>query len=169
MSHRRETETGVAIRGPARAAVDGLVAGAVAGAASGAPSTLHAMAAKRGVLDAVRAAGTLLLPEGSAAGRLLVAGALAHTAISLWWGVVLGLALPRRRAWAWGTGAGLLIAALDLGVLGRRRPAIRSLPLVPQVADHVAFGALAGAVLAARARVAGGFPGSVRQWRGFDG
>ena len=159
MTHGRDAATGVAIRGPARAAVDGLVAGAVAGAASGVPSTIHALAAKRGVLDAVRAAGTLLLPEGSAAGRLLAAGALAHTAISLWWGVVLAWALPRRRAWMWGTGAGVVIAALDLGVLGRRRPAIRSLPVVPQVLDHVAFGALAGAVLDARARCGQRLPG----------
>jgi hypothetical protein len=45
--------------------------------------------------------------------------------------------------------AGLAIAALDLGLVGRHRPLIRALPLLPQVADHVAFGAVAGTVLAA--------------------
>ena len=47
----------------------------------------------------------------------------------------------------WGALGGVAIAGLDLGVLGRRWPRIRALPLVPQVADHVAFGALVGAVV----------------------
>jgi len=42
---------------------------------------------------------------------------------------------------------GLGIAALDLGIAQRRFPAIAALPRAPQVADHVAFGAIVGAVL----------------------
>jgi hypothetical protein len=72
--------------------------------------------------------------------------------VSTVWGTILAVALPRRRTAAWGALAGLLIAALDLGVVARRFPAIRALPTVPQVADHVAFGAIAGAVLAERHR-----------------
>jgi hypothetical protein len=53
---------------------------------------------------------------------------------------------------AYATLAGLAIAALDLGVLGRRVPRIRALPLLPQVLDHVAYGATVGAVLSARRR-----------------
>jgi hypothetical protein len=57
------------------------------------------------------------------------------------------------------TAAGLLvgagIAAVDLGLLahgpiGRRWPLVRALPVGPQVADHLAFGAIAGAVLGRR-------------------
>ncbi|NUT55427.1 MAG: hypothetical protein HOQ03_05530, partial [Thermoleophilia bacterium] len=43
--------------------------------------------------------------------------------------------------------AGLGIAALDLGLVGRRFARVRALPLGPQVADHVAFGAIAGRLL----------------------
>jgi hypothetical protein len=44
----------------------------------------------------------------------------------------------------------LAIAAADLGTVGRRRPAIAALPLLPQVADHVVFGVIAAGVLAGR-------------------
>jgi hypothetical protein len=43
-----------------------------------------------------------------------------------------------------GAASGLAIAALDLGVIGRRVPAIRRLPLAPQLADHALFGAVVG-------------------------
>jgi hypothetical protein len=43
-----------------------------------------------------------------------------------------------------GAACGLAIATLDLGVLGRRFPEVRSLPLWPQIADHAAFGAVVG-------------------------
>jgi hypothetical protein len=128
----------------------GLRAGVVAGALSGAPSTVHALATGRSPLDAVQAAGTLLLPSDGvdrAPGALATAGVLAHGAISLGWGVVLAAVLPRRHPVAWGAVAGLAIAGLDLGLFARRLPRIRALPTVPQVADHVAYGALVGAVL----------------------
>jgi hypothetical protein len=130
----------------------GLRAGTVAGALSGAPSTVYAVATRRSPFDALRAAGTLLLADDAPPGAQAAAGVIAHVAISLGWGVVLAVVLPRRRAVAWGALAGLAIAGLDLGVLGRRRPQIRALPLLPQVADHVAYGALVGAVLSRRAR-----------------
>jgi hypothetical protein len=126
----------------------GLRAGAVAGALSGVPSTLHAVVTRRSPLDAVRAAGTLLLPDDAPGRRLVVGGIAAHGVISSGWGVVLAAFLPRRRAVVWGALAGLVIAGIDLGVLGRRRwPHIRALPVLPQIADHVLYGALVGAVL----------------------
>jgi hypothetical protein len=42
---------------------------------------------------------------------------------------------------------GLAIAFVDMGVVGRRYPAIASLPQAPQWADHVAFGAVLGYAL----------------------
>jgi hypothetical protein len=122
----------------------GLRAGAVAGALSGIPSTVYAVATGRSPFDALQAAGTLLLADDAPSSARAAAGVAAHGAISLGWGVVLAVVLPRRRTVVWGILAGLAIAGFDLGVLGRRWPRIRALPLAPQVADHVAFGALVG-------------------------
>ena len=129
---------------------DVLAAATAAALLSGVPSTAHAMATGRDPLAAARAAGTLVLPASSSPPVLLVAGAVAHAGISVLWTAVLSVVLPPRHAAACGAVAGLAIAALDLGVVGRRLPAIRSLPFAPQLADHVAFGAIAGAVLEQR-------------------
>lgn len=125
----------------------GLKAGAIAGALSGAPSTIHALVTGRSPLDAVRAAGTLPSPDDAPPRRLLVAGVAAHGALSLGWGLALAALLPRRRSVLWGAVAGLAIAGIDLGLVGGRWPRIRALPLGPQIADHVAYGALVGVVL----------------------
>jgi len=71
-----------------------------------------------------------------------------HFGLSLAWGIALAHVLPRRKAMVFGAAGGLAIAALDLGVLGRGNPRIRGLAPLPQLADHVAFGAVVGAVLA---------------------
>jgi hypothetical protein len=77
-------------------------------------------------------------------------GLAVHAAISLGWTAVLAAALPRRHGLLWGAVGGAAIAALDLGVVGRRVPAIAELPTAPQVADHVVFGAVVGSVLTRR-------------------
>ena len=121
------------------------VATAVASVVSGAPSTAHALLTGRGVLEAARAAGTLLPGRRDRPG--LAAGLAAHFAISAFWGAVLGKALPRRRATLWGAVAGLAIAAVSLPTVGRRRAAIAALPAIPQWVDNVAFGAVVGWLL----------------------
>ena len=120
----------------------------VAGLFSGVPSTVHALVTGRGVLDATRAAGTLLPGRRDRPG--VVAGAVAHGVTTALWVGVLALIARRRPVGAWrGALAGAGIAALDLGVIApRRAPAIAALPQLPQWADHLAFGALAGACLA---------------------
>ena len=117
-------------------------AGLVAAIVSGAPSTVHALATGRDPLEATRAAGTLVLGDDAPPWALVLAAAPTHLAISLFWAAVLERVLPPRKRVAWGAAAGLAIAALDLGVVGRRFPAIRRLPLVPQLADHAVFGAV---------------------------
>ncbi|HEX4363796.1 MAG TPA: hypothetical protein VHZ75_04545 [Solirubrobacteraceae bacterium] len=129
---------------------DGLVAGWVAAVLSGAPSTLHALATRADPLEATLAAGTLLLPRERRKTVLVLAALPVHVALSLGWSVALAALLPRRRPIACATVAGLAIAALDLGVVGRRYPRIRALPLLPQILDHAAYGAVVGAVLAFR-------------------
>jgi hypothetical protein len=129
---------------------DGLAAGAAAAVLSGAPSTLHAIATRSNPLEPTLAAGTLLLPREQRPLALALAAVPVHLALSFGWALLLAALLPRRRTVAAGTLAGLAIAALDLGVVGRRRPRIRALPQLPQVLDHVAYGATVGAVLSLR-------------------
>ena len=131
---------------------DALAAGAVAAVLSGAPSTLHALLTGRDPLEASLAAGTLLLAHEQRPARLLPAAAVAHVALSLGWAVVLAAVLPRRHAIVAAAPAGLAIAALDLGIVGRRLQRIRALPLVPQVLDHVAYAVTVAVVLERRAR-----------------
>lgn len=129
---------------------DGVVAGAVAWASSGLPSTLHALATGSGVLAAARAAGTLVAPAGSSSPVLLAGGAVVHTGVSLGWAAVLAFVLPDRHTVPAGAAAGLLIAGLDLGLVGRHHPAIAALPTTAQVADHLAFGTVVGVVVRRR-------------------
>jgi hypothetical protein len=126
---------------------DGIAAGAVAAVVSGAPSTSWALAAGRDPLEPTLAAGSLLCPRERRRVRLVAAAVPVHLALSIGWAVVLAALLPRGRRVAWGAVAGLLIAALDVGVVGRRLPRVRALPLVPQLADHVLYGATVGFVL----------------------
>jgi hypothetical protein len=88
------------------------------------------------LLDATRAAGTLIPPGRDG----LLAGTAAHFAISAGCGELLARMLPQRRSVIWGAGGGLAIGVVNLVVIGRRFPRIRALPLVPQLADNVAFG-----------------------------
>lgn len=119
-----------------------LVAGAVAGTVSGAPSTIHALATGRSPLAAARAAGALLGKPS------LVRGGVAHVALTLFWVGVLAALLPRGREVAGGTVAAVGIHGLDLGLVGRRIGPIAELPQLPQLLDHLAFGAATGATLA---------------------
>lgn len=108
---------------------------------SGLPSTAHALATGRDPLAAAVAAGSLLLPRERSRAKLLAAAVPVHLAISLGW--TLALDRAGLRTARGGALAGLVIAALDLGVVSRRFPRVRSLPLIPQLADHAAFGAIA--------------------------
>jgi hypothetical protein len=131
---------------------EALHAGLVAAAVSGVPSTAIALARGDDVLDGARAAGTLLLPRETRTLPLLVAAVPVHLALSLGWAVVLDRVIPRGREHVGGLLGGLAIAALDLGLVGRRLPRIRTLPQPRQWADHAAYGLAVGAVLACRRR-----------------
>jgi hypothetical protein len=127
-----------------------LEAGLLGAVVSGAPSTLVTLARGEDVLDGARAAGAIVLPREERTWVLLLAATPVHLALSLGWAAALGRVLPRGREPLWGTLAGAGIAALDLGVVGRRIPAIRRLPQGRQWADHLAYGLAVGLVLSAR-------------------
>lgn len=115
----------------------------VAATFSGLPSTLQAFieqsslrSAAGYVYDATRAVGTLVPPGRPGFGR----GMVVHLAISMLCGETLARTLPRDHPVEWGAAAGLVIGIINVGIIGRSFPAIRELPLVPQIADNVMFG-----------------------------
>jgi hypothetical protein len=117
----------------------------VAAALSGAPSTLEAFRRQRDfrsvvayLRDATCAVGTLVPPGRPG----FIRGALLHVGISVLCGEGLARTVPESHSVIWGVGAGLVIGVINVGVIGRRFPAIAALPLVPQLADNVAFAAL---------------------------
>ena len=114
---------------------------------SGIPSSVHALLAGRDVLEATRAAAAMLPLSGS----LLVDAALVHASVSLFWALVLWLALPRRHATAWAMLAAALIGILDLRLIAPRFfPEVAALGFWPQMADHLMWGACFGWVLQKR-------------------
>lgn len=126
-------------------------AGCIAAVVSGLPSTAWAIARAGDVTASTRAAGSLLLPGEQRQARLVAAGAVMHVTLSLAWAAALAT-LPRRAdgpigATARGAVAGLGIAVVDLGLAHvsslPRLAGVRSLPLAPQFADHVAYGIVA--------------------------
>ena len=112
---------------------------------SGIPSTVHALATRRDPLEAAVAAGSVLLPGEASRVRLVAAAVPVHLALSVGWTLALDRAGVRTARG--GALAGLAIAGLDLGVGGYAFPRVRALPLAPQLADHAAFGAIAGLLL----------------------
>jgi hypothetical protein len=117
----------------------------VAAALSGAPSTLEAFRRQRDLRsvvaylwDATCAVGTLVPPGRPG----FIRGALLHVGISVLCGEGLARTMPESHSVIWGAGTGLVIGVINVGVIGRRFPAIAALPLVPQLADNVAFAAL---------------------------
>ncbi|MEV6832277.1 hypothetical protein [Amycolatopsis sp. NPDC051102] len=121
-------------------------AGAVAAVVSGIPSTVHALVTGGDVLAVTRAAGTLMPGKRDRPG--VAAGLVAHVFVSAGWTGVLAAVSRRHRLGAGGGAvAGLVIAALDLGIAARGYPAVRALPRGPQILDHLVFGAVTGALL----------------------
>src|SRR5215218_10474601 len=126
---------------------DALIAGAAGAVLSGVPSTVHSLWRRDDVLEGALAAGTLLLPREDRPQRLLVSATIAHAGLSLGWAAVLAATLPPERTVRWSVAAGLAIAGLDLGLIGRRFERIRALDPLPQVADHLAYATTVAAVL----------------------
>ena len=106
---------------------------------------MHALATGRDPLEALVAAGSVVLPHETSRVKLAAAAVPVHLALSLAWTLALDRAGVRTARG--GALAGLAIAALDLGVAVHAFPRVRALPLGPQLADHAAFGAVAARLL----------------------
>lgn len=118
---------------------------AVAAVLGGAPSSVDAFRRNPGlrsvvtyVRDTTCAVGTLAPPGRPG----FVRGSIIHVGISAACGELLARTLPETHSVAWGAAAGLAIGVVNVAIIGRRFPAIRALPLIPQLADNAAFGAV---------------------------
>jgi len=113
---------------------------------SGIPSTLYALLTGGDPLEATRAAGAMVSRS-----NLIGAAALVHATISLFWALVLWLALPYRNTMLWALLASAAIAILDLKMIA---PVffheVAALEFWPQFADHLMWGACVGFALARR-------------------
>ena len=119
---------------------------------SGLPSTGWAFLSGGDPLEATRAAGAMLLPREIETPPLLLAAAIVHPLVSLFWALVLWFALPRRHVALSALAASAAIAFLDLRVIAPAFfPEVAALEFWPQFADHLAWGASYGVTLALRA------------------
>jgi hypothetical protein len=141
---------------------DGVVAGLVAWPCSELPSALHAVATGGPWWRTDAAAGNLLLPADAPTGRRRRVGTALRAAVAVNWGIVLSRWVDRRNPVLHAALAGGALWVFEYLLLGRRRPLVRDLPALPQLADQVVFGAVAGAVLSTRRRARSGGEG---RWR----
>ena len=115
---------------------------------SGLPSTLHALATGADPMEATRAAGRMLLPHATDPAILFAAAAVVHPAVSLFWTLVFAVLLPAAHVTWWAIAGAAAVGLLDLRVIAPSLfPAVAALPFWPQLADHLAWGALLGATL----------------------
>jgi hypothetical protein len=115
---------------------------------SGIPSTLHALVTGADPLEATRAAGAMLAPASASTTTLVLAAAVVHPAVSLFWTAVFAWLLPRSHVVPWAVLGSAAVALLDLRLIAPLFfPSVAALPFWPQVADHLMWGALLGSTL----------------------
>ena len=133
--------------------LDWLIAGSVATVLSGIPSTLYSVLTGADVAEPTRAAGAMLIAANSSDPQLFIAAAVVHIAVSFFWAGVLIFVLPRTFAVTGCVLAALLIGLLDLRVIAPYfYPEVARLPFLPQMADHLMWGACLGLILRRRWR-----------------
>jgi hypothetical protein len=140
-------------RNSARLLADGVIAGLAGWVCSEVPSSFHASSTGRSWRTTDESAGNLLLPVDAPTHRLRAVGTALRVTVAVTWGVVMSRWLDRRHPVGHGAGVGLALFVVEYLVLGRRRPLVRALPALPQLADQVVFGTVAGAVLGRRRAV----------------
>ena len=123
------------------------IAAALAGVLSGIPSTVWAFVTSTDPWEATIAAGAVVVGGEAPFVWLIAAATVVHGSMSVFWAGVLCASLPRNRSILWGIVAGGLITVLDIVIIGRFIPAIRDLAFLPQLADHLMFGTVVGAII----------------------
>ena len=128
-----------------------LVAGGLAGLLGGIPSTVYLLVTGGDVFVSVNALVAMIAAnELPVLHRVAVAAGI-HFALSLFWASVLVALIPRRAPVLGALVASVLITFLDLKVIAPRYFAeVAALTFIPQLADHLAWGAVVGAVLRVR-------------------
>ena len=136
-----------------RAARDWLAAGAIATVFSGIPSTLYNLLTSGDVAEPTRAAGHMLIASDSSDPSLFAAAALVHTSVSFFWAAILVALMPRKHVITASILAAALIAIIDLRLIAPAFfPEVARLEFLPQLADHLMWGACIGATLRYRWR-----------------
>jgi len=128
-----------------------LLAGGLAGVIGGIPSTVYLLVTGGDVFESLNAVVAMVAgSELPVLQRVAIAGAV-HFSLSFLWASVLAVLIPRR-APIFGTLVGsVIIAFLDLKVIAPLYFAeVAALAFIPQLVDHLAWGATVGAVLRAR-------------------
>jgi hypothetical protein len=143
-------DAGVSRVPPRELSGDAVAAGLAGAACSAIPSTVWSLVRGEDVLEGARAAGAMVRPHERRTVVLLAIAAPVHLAISLGWAAVMAVALPRGGEPTRGAVGGIVIATLDLALIGRRIPSIATLPQGRQWADHATYGLAVGLVLQAR-------------------
>lgn len=95
---------------------DVLLAWLIATLFSGIPSTAYALLTGSDPWEATHAAAAMLTSsEASSLSEIVARAAVVHSAVSLFWTLVLACVLPRRRVMAWAVLASAAIALLTCG------------------------------------------------------
>ena len=130
-----------------------LVAGGLAGVVSGIPSTVYLLLTGGDLFASVNALVAMVTTDELPMLYRISIAAAVHFAVSFWWASVLVVLMPRRAPIVGALIASALIAFLDLKLIAPRFFAeAAALAFIPQIADHLAWGAAVGAVLRVRWR-----------------
>ena len=128
-----------------------LIAGGLAGLVGGIPSTVYLLVTGGDVLESLNAVVAMVSANDLPILQRIAVAAAVHFAVSLLWALVLVVLIPRRTAVVGALVASFLIAFLDLKVIAPLYFAeVAALAFIPQLADHLAWGATVGAVLRLR-------------------
>ncbi|MBW2279781.1 MAG: hypothetical protein JRG76_07165 [Deltaproteobacteria bacterium] len=129
------------------------VAGGLAGLVSGVPSTVYLLVTGGDLFASLDALVAMVTSRDLAMPYHVAVAAGVHFAVSFGWAAVLVALVPRRAPVLGALAASVLIALVDLELIAPYFFAeVAALPFLPQLADHLAWGAVVGVVLRARRR-----------------
>ncbi len=133
-----------------------LVAGGLAGLVGAIPSTVYLLVTGGDVFASVNAIAAMVAANELPVLHRVAVAAAVHFALSFFWASVLVALVPRRAPVFGALVASAIIAFLDLKVIAPHYFAeAAALAFVPQLADHLAWGATVGAVLRAHQKSPG--------------